>query len=970
MITVVVAAVVMLVIGTLLLTSSHSKDRTAQNLEATQTGRATMDFMSRDIRSAGYGADLDNVTPQPSIAYIDSMQIILSENQMPYPDTTGGVHAGPQAYNPAGSPNPRPLVGTQWTPPGKYTTGAELIRYTLDLNNDGVVDASDRATAAGADAQASKNPNDYVLVRQVYGDNTGGVANNNGGVQERVALVLKPGGSVPPLFTVYMQGSTTPYDWSNGPVPANQLQNIDRVKVQVTTSSANPDSRGNYPQTTLRTEINSFRNVPNTGPAKYTVSGYVYNDLNTNHIKDGSDTGILGATVQMGSMIRYTNAAGYYSFSAPAGNYVLSQVPPQGFGIFTQPDTFAVTLGGSNLTYSFADTARHGGMVTINVYNDVNSNGFFDTGESYLSGVKVALGGYSGYTDSYGNVQLFAAPGVWSAMATVPDSMAATTANPVTGSIADGGTANGSIGLKVAYTGKVTGTVFTDLNKNGVQDAGEAGIPNVWVGLTKDGGLNVDGYATTDASGNYTITVPINDPPHTNAYTVYVVPPANYFPTGSTAIGNIWLQANQTISGKLFGMANFQVITVNAQRVLSLAAGNLMEKDWKANKTDQAVGDNDLVLGADAAGTDQISVWFNQYNSSPLFNSSPDYTRSAPQSVLCMALDTLDVNIAPFARPDLVTGTKLSPSGNFFVWYTQNSSGNEGYFPSTFSPSQNYKTLDNGDVQAVLTLDLLGGNKPDIIVGTKSSTANQGSIEVWTNSNANTPTFTRAETYTLIPPSTPIGEVDGMALGDLDGDGLPDLVVATKTGSYSGQLIFFKNMGKSAVGNHFQYMTSAVLINKAATALAVDDVDGDGLVDVIVGTQDGTSSGSLLFYKNLGLWSFTRKKTQSAPGIVLSTVMADEGGGASIKDLVVGYRNNTSSFAGGVSIYYLDVLGLPNTGTDPSGGSILYMVPAIAAANFNYGVYPVGSAPTPYLTDLAVGVKQTATAGSLVIFIR
>jgi hypothetical protein len=98
--------------------------------------------------------------------------------------------------------------------------------------------------------------------------------------------------------------------------------------------------------------------------------------------------------------------------------------------------------------------------------------------------------------------------------------------------------------------------------------------------------------------------------------------------------------------------------------------------------------------------------------------------------------------------------------------------------------------------------------------------------------------------------------------------------------------------------------------------------------------------------------------------------MADEGGGTSIKDLVVGWRTNTSSFAGGVTIYYLDVLGLPNSGVDPSGGSIVYMVPAIAAANFNYGIYPVGSAPTPYLTDLAVGVKATATTGSLVIFIR
>ena len=67
-------------------------------------------------------------------------------------------------------------------------------------------------------------------------------------------------------------------------------------------------------------------------------------------------------------------------------------------------------------------------------------------------------------------------------------------------------------------------------------------VSATWVGVTTDGGVTVQGYAYTDGTGNYEITVPANDPPHTNAYSVFIVPPAGFFPTNSTTIGSLWLQ--------------------------------------------------------------------------------------------------------------------------------------------------------------------------------------------------------------------------------------------------------------------------------------------------------------------------------------------------------------------------------------------------------------------------------------------
>jgi hypothetical protein len=353
--------------------------------------------------------------------------------------------------------------------------------------------------------------------------------------------------------------------------------------------------------------------------------------------------------------------------------------------------------------------------------------------------------------------------------------------------------------------------------------------------------------------------------------------PNGYFATTTTSIGPILLNNNQTLANQNFGMAGFQIISLNASRVLSLSSADLIEKDWNGNQTQNAHKDQDLILGADASGTDQISVWFNQYNSSPLFAptpSSPDgYTRTAPQSVMALGVDTLDTNGDP-ARPDVVTGTKITPSGNFFVWYNQNSGGNEGVIPATFSTGQNYKTNDQGDVQCVLIADVCGNStpdRPDIIVGTKSPTAGQGSIEIWRSDNATTPSFTRLETYPSVGslPGGVLGEVTGMALADFDNpaDGRKDLVVVTRNSTNSGRLIFLKNNGKTLGLSRFTYLVGYDL-GAPATGVTALDISGDGKPDVVVGVQTSTTAGRMLYFRNRSLsslYDFSLDRQVNAP---------------------------------------------------------------------------------------------------------
>jgi prepilin-type N-terminal cleavage/methylation domain-containing protein len=977
MVTLTVLALVMIVLTTVMFTAARSKTQTANRIESSQGGRVAVDMIARDIRSAGYGADLDYVAaPQPPFAYVDSLEMLINENLQPFPDTTSAlgvaVHLAPKAYLPAGNPRPIRLNGTTWTPPVQYTSGAEIVRWTLDVDNDGQVNSNDVAAAEGVDARRTPNPNDYVLVRQVYGEVSAG---NNGGTTERIALVRRPGGSIPPLFTVYMKGDPTPWSWSSGAVPANRLKDIERVVVQVVAPSGRADWRGKFAESTIKTEVYGIRNVPNFGAPEYAVDGYVFADTDKNGSQNGGELGLAGVKVTLGSsLVATTNAAGYFLFNAQAGTYSLRHQPPDNYKVRTNPDSFVVTVPPA-VSRSFADTLVAGGWVNATVYEDVDGDKVKDASEPYREAEVVSMSPNisSKYTNASGLATLFATVGAFTMTLTVPDSFVCTTANPVTGTMTNGGTASFSYAISRQSPGHFKGTVYHDKNGSGTKSGSEGGVSNVWVGVTANNGTSVLTYGYTDNGGNFDLSVPANDPPKTGSYKVECIPPSGYYPTTASEYAGLWIQAGQVLSNYDFGVNNFQQITLNSNRVLSLASGDLIEKDWTGTKTNEARQDADLILGADAAGTDQVSVWFNQYNSSTLFTASRTYALSAPNSVLSLAVDSLSEDNAPFSgRLDVVTGTKLAGAGNFFVWYTQQTSGNEGYLPASYSLA--YKTSDNGDVQAIGTADITGAKKGDIVAGTKSPTAGRGTIEIWRASSGATPTFSQVEIY---PPKGSIpgnnlGEVNSLQLVDMLGRGYKDLVVGTRLSDYTGQIMMFS--GKGGGSSSFRLCSIKSLTTSYVTALTCLDYNLDGKVDVVAGTRSGFNTGELQFWKNTSpggstdSLTFAKDTVLALSHIPISIASADLGS-ATNPDIVIGYRDDATNYTGGVDIYYMDGGTVPAAPLDPSGGSITGIVPAITVNNFNYGLKP--SLPAaPYLPDIAVGVKTGPSTGALIVLIR
>lgn len=161
--------------------------------------------------------------------------------------------------------------------------------------------------------------------------------------------------------------------------------------------------------------------------------------------------------------------------------------------------------------------------ITGHKYHDRNGNGQEDTGEPALSGWTIFLdannngaldqGERSGTTDSGGNVT-FAnlTPGTYR-VCEVPQS-GWITSDPGDGTNCKSVTLGlaGTVTVKFGNFQNATksGRKFNDLNANGTQDAGEAGLSGWEIHLfgTDGRGNSVHQHATTDSTGAYSFTVP------------------------------------------------------------------------------------------------------------------------------------------------------------------------------------------------------------------------------------------------------------------------------------------------------------------------------------------------------------------------------------------------------------------------------------------------------------------------------
>ena len=168
----------------------------------------------------------------------------------------------------------------------------------------------------------------------------------------------------------------------------------------------------------------------------------------------------------------------------------------------------------------------------------------------------------------------------------------------------------------------------------------------------------------------------------------------------------------------------------------------------------------------------------------------------------------------------------------------------------TFQPGQRVRVTAGGTVQDlalagpvgdVAVADLNGDGRPDLAVSVRDGNPSAadpalraGSVVVLLNRGDGT----------FAPPSPrrPVGTVPGaLVAADLTGDGRIDLAVANQTVGSTGTLVVLPGLGTGGFGPAQEYV-----VTKNPTEPAVGDLNGDGEPDLVVGSLDTNKVSVLL----------------------------------------------------------------------------------------------------------------------------
>ncbi|MBN1888053.1 MAG: hypothetical protein JW850_08675 [Thermoflexales bacterium] len=296
--------------------------------------------------------------------------------------------------------------------------------------------------------------------------------------------------------------------------------------------STTPDSVALSVRQNESCELN-FGDVSSDDGASFaSIYGTVFEDADSDGRQDPGEKGISNVTVRLeGGAAATTNRHGIYALStATGGLHTVIESDPGGYRS-TTPNIVQLNVSlGNEHRVDFGDVRQSAsaGFASLygTVFDDRNGNGQQDTGETGIEGVSVTLDGVETSLTDLNGAYTFSTTvaGAHTLVETDPSGYRSTTPNSVRLDVAMGQSYRVDFGDVPASAGSgfatMYGVVFEDPNKNGVQDAGEGGLPNVTIQL--DGGVTT----TTDLYGIYALSTATS-----GTHVVAEIPPEGYFHT-------------------------------------------------------------------------------------------------------------------------------------------------------------------------------------------------------------------------------------------------------------------------------------------------------------------------------------------------------------------------------------------------------------------------------------------------------
>jgi len=223
-------------------------------------------------------------------------------------------------------------------------------------------------------------------------------------------------------------------------------------------------------------------------------------------------------------------------------------------------------------------------------------------------------------------------------------------------------------------------------------------------------------------------------------------------------------------------------------------------------------GDPDVVAG-DAGGS--IQIWRNPLTVAQPFTTSWGSAFAVESGMgRVEALQAADVDHDGY--PELIRGTgDVSPS--MVIWHSRGMPFAGGWLSHTAGTlGQALYALTAADFDRDGDVDLVSGNSD--------------ALQHWRNTLLH-----RSAPFGSETPVGVEGDIMAAAAGDLDRDGFPDLV----TVSYGGAICLWRNSGAPFASG---WLSVSWSYYHQIRSLAVADLDGDGYLDLVTGHADGVRS--------------------------------------------------------------------------------------------------------------------------------
>jgi hypothetical protein len=277
-----------------------------------------------------------------------------------------------------------------------------------------------------------------------------------------------------------------------------------------------------------------------------------------------------------------------------------------------------------------------------------------------------------------------------------------------------------------------------------------------------------------------------------------------------------------------------------------------------------------------------------------------------------------------------------------------------------------YDSPGTGEVNGVAVGDINRDGFQDIVIGQKTGT-NAGRIGVWWGDG--TGNFAHSSTLDVYATS---GEVRGVCLTDMNGDGWLDIVAGTKRNNADTQGstdIFFSNM---LAATRFTTVYSTA-VGGSVYGLATARMDSDGNTDVVVALRTGNNTGKCEFWHNNGTMtgSLTKQDEITTAGPATAVALGPLVYNSSSNDIVIG----TSGAGGGtppaVQAFFCNpsaaagnIIPAAQSWADANAGGT---VNALAIGKLECSQDHLDQDPVP---DIVAGTSTGASTGDIVIYLN